>query len=142
MGRIPAAAVRNLTPKSIESVWLGAAQTGGHRSDEIQYPQVLPVVASYVRKNAWRLPAPTVAGTFLYRLADEQPFGDCNKRTGMIIATGMMEAAGYRLVRPNDEVSRYLNLFATNHPNRRAFVRWFAASFVESEPAGPSVYDE
>jgi hypothetical protein len=132
-GAIPRSAVQGLTPKAIETIWMGPAQNGGHRSDEIRLPQVIDAMVKYVRENGSQLAAGTVARTFLYRLCEEQPFGDGNKRTGLIIATDLMNAAGYRLTRPDEEVWRYLNLFAKNHPGEADLVRWFGDIFRQVE---------
>lgn len=142
MGRIPSHTVEHLTRRVIEAIWMGPAQTGGHRSDEVRFPQVLDSVVRFARESASVLPATTVAGTVLYRFADEQPFGDCNKRTGLILAVELMQAAGYRLTRPAPQIWRYLNLFATNHPGREEFLQWFSESFSPGAPAQPPPTDE
>ena len=137
MRTIPEAQLHRLTPHSIMAIWSGPAQTGGHRSDEIQYPQVLDGVVQYARTEGPRRPAHEVAATLLYRLCHEQPFGDCNKRTGLIIATGLMESAGFELTRPDSQVWVYLNKFATNFPTLDEFIAWFGASFEPFRGLGP-----
>jgi len=104
------------------------AQTGGHRSDEIRSRSDLRSIIDYVR-SARDQSTMEVAGTVLYMFCYDQPFGDCNRRTGFILASEMMKEAGYRLVRSDTDVARYLQLFATNAPPRDDFLRWFAETW-------------
>lgn len=124
--------VAEFSRKAALAIWVGPAQTGGHRSDDVQFLHTLDGIVRYVKTQGTDHPAPEVAGTVLYRFADGQPFGDCNKRTGLIIATQLMESAGYRLTRPDREVWEYLNLFATNHPEKVRFLQWFKKSFARA----------
>ncbi|MGB6442325.1 MAG: hypothetical protein WBF81_03420 [Thermoplasmata archaeon] len=129
---IPLELTNRLGRNAVLAIWSGAAQTSGHRSSKVRYPQTVDRIVAYVRSEGARQPTTTVAGTVLYRFAGDQPFGDCNKRTGLIIATELMEDAGFHLVRPDQEVWLYLNRFATNHPSLDAFLEWFRDSFEVS----------
>jgi prophage maintenance system killer protein len=128
-GVIPAEVAETISEGLILHVWQGPAQTGGHRSNEVQAPGTLAGIVQIIHDRHADMPAAELAGTVLFRFCHGQPFGDCNKRTGLIIATRLMEAAGYERVRPDEEVWRYLNLHATNGPSRAEMVEWFAQSF-------------
>jgi prophage maintenance system killer protein len=119
-----------ITAEFIEWVWRVPAQTGGHRSDELRHPRTLASIAAFINKRQGEMDPHVLAGTVLYRFCDEQPFGDCNKRTGLILADLLMRRAGYQLVRGNDETSAYLNLFATNNPSKSAVIAWVRDGFT------------
>ncbi len=118
--------IAELTEQTVLSIWRGPAQTGRHRSDAYKYPQAVEKIVRYIRENAAEGDAVETASEVWYRFCDEQPFGDCNKRTGLIIATMILEERGIEFVRPDPEIAHYLNLFATNYPSRSEFKRWVA----------------
>jgi prophage maintenance system killer protein len=118
-----------LTSEFIEWIWRVPARAGGHRSDELRHPAVLERIATFINARQTELEPHVLAGTALYRFCEEQPFGDYNNRTGLILADLLMRRAGFRLARGNDETSDHRNKFATNHPSKSAMIDWIQRSF-------------
>jgi prophage maintenance system killer protein len=129
--RIPVDLAAAFTPALVQLAWEGVVKYGGgHRSLDLKYPQVVERVCRFVQTEGSGREPWQVASKVLYAFAYEQPYGDCNRRTGWVLAYRLMEAAGYRLARSEDQVVEYLSLFATNFPSEEAFTQWLRESFA------------
>ncbi|MDE1822216.1 MAG: Fic family protein [Euryarchaeota archaeon] len=124
-------ALRAITPDLLIAIWQSTIDEGsGHFSREVKYPTVLAKISNYLQNEALRVPPWEACGTVLFRFVDEQPFGDCNHRTGWFLVQALMARAGYRLVRSEDHIVDFLRGMVNRAVTREQAIAWVRESFA------------
>lgn len=124
------AALQAITPDLVIAVWRSTINEGsGHFSTEINHPGWLVTICDYLHNEGPNLPPWELCGTFLFRVVDVQPFGDCNHRTARTIVRELMDRAGYDLVRSQDEVADFLRRMVERTATKEQTTAWMKESF-------------
>ncbi len=125
----------DLTPEVVIALWNEAKDRGaphnltGNPSQDLRLATI-----AYVCDQSRRSPFPEdpaiLAGRFLYGVVVNQPFKDCNHRTGFLGLLKVMGEAGYGLSVPEEAVSEFIRgIRDIPRDEEKRVVRWVRLSF-------------
>ncbi len=133
---VPEAEMEHFTGDFIRTTWReinAEAKREGwdHRGTHERLYGYVDGEARRTREHAKFAPAWVVAGTVLYKIFYNQPFNDCNKRTGYNLASQIMNWSGYQRQITMEEALRYLNSMKKRYDEITAeeVVSWVKKTF-------------
>jgi prophage maintenance system killer protein len=71
------------------------------------------------------------AGEIWFRIVDEQPFIDCNKRTATALVDRLLVSEGYKLVATMEEMAAVVNSYTgTGRGEKERWVKWLRRNYA------------